>query len=267
MHPCTPRWKFINCVVKQALIFGKSSPGIFFSVPQIDYFSIFFRTKQCNSKSAFPQTVPDALGCICCFITWIKGVAAKLQMTTQAHSAKNQSAEERGEIKEKMGMNCTEIAELHNDQPGFIFIEQTHIQLSSSRCRSGRTRAHQTLFLEGVIKYFWGLSTEGPSSVMEWTLCGAQFSVFPVNGKSWHLKQSWGGIEVFNSKVAGPKMRQSQFIFQTPHGLGPLDRIQWLWRLWDFGAECFKLPVFEEVLESDPSVSSVLVQPLVCSIK
>lgn len=69
------------------------------------------------------------LAAFCCFITGIKGVAAKLQVTTQTHSAKNQSIEERGEIKEKMGMDCTEIAELRNDQPGFIFIEQTDIQL------------------------------------------------------------------------------------------------------------------------------------------
>lgn len=137
-----------------------------FSVPQIHYFSIFFRTKQCNSKSAFPQTALDAAGCICCFITQIKGVAAKLQVTTQTHSARNQSIEKRGEIKEKMGMNCTEIAELHNDQPGFIFIEQTDIQLSS-KCRSSENRARQTLFMEMVMKYFWGLSTEGHSSVME----------------------------------------------------------------------------------------------------
>lgn len=91
----------------------------------------------------------------------------KLQVTTQTHSAKNQSTEERGEIKEKMGMNCTEIAELHNDQPGFIFIEQTDIQLSGSKCRSSKTRVHETLFMEMVIKYFWGLSTEGHSSMME----------------------------------------------------------------------------------------------------
>lgn len=92
-------------------------------------------------------------------------MAAKLQVTTQTHSAKNQSIEERGEIKEKMGMDCTEIAELHNDQPGFIFIEQTDIQLHSSKCRSSKNQS--TPFLEMVMKYFWGLSTEGHSSVME----------------------------------------------------------------------------------------------------
>lgn len=134
---------------------------------QIHYFSICFRTKQCNSKSAFPQAVLDAAGCICCFITGIKGVAAKLQVTSQTRSAKNQSTGERGEIKEKMGMNCTEIAELHNDPPAFIFIEQTDIQLSSSKCRSSKDRALQTLFMEMVMKYFWGFSTEGHSSVME----------------------------------------------------------------------------------------------------
>lgn len=61
----------------------------------------------------------------------------KLQVTTQTHSAKSWYTEERGEeIKEKMGINWTEIAELHNDQSGFIHIEQIYIKAGSSECKS-----------------------------------------------------------------------------------------------------------------------------------
>lgn len=41
-------------------------------------------------------------------------------------------------------MNWTEIAELHNDQSGFIHIEQIHIKASSSECK-GSLLIHQPL--------------------------------------------------------------------------------------------------------------------------
>lgn len=57
-------------------------------------------------------------------------------MTTQTPSAKNWYTEERGEVKEKTGMNWTEIAELHNDQSGFTHIEQIYGKVSSSKGES-----------------------------------------------------------------------------------------------------------------------------------
>lgn len=59
-----------------------------------------------------------------------------------------------------MGMNYTEIAELHNDQPGFIFIEQTDTQLSSSKYRSSKTE-HTTLHGAGN-EIFLGFIHRGP---------------------------------------------------------------------------------------------------------
>lgn len=74
-------------------------------------------------------------------------------------------------------MNWTEIAELHNDQSGFIRIEQIYIKVSSSKGKSmllvhqplQQNGAHKPhlLCMEMLIKYFYFLSAECHSSMIE----------------------------------------------------------------------------------------------------